>query len=364
MAIIASTVCRIKSDPLSLLGGAQRVNEHFAAADHVWRRRVLDPANTLRLFILQVLHANTAMTHLRLLSGLQVAKSSYCAARKRLPLVALAQLVEKVCCDGIQTMHDAVAGPAPWLGRRVILLDGTSASTPDTPGLQQHWPQPSEQKPGCGFPLLKLLGALDLASGMILHLTMMSLNTQEFSQLAGVHASLHRGDVLLADRGFCSFVHLALLGFLPVDAVFRMHQKQIVDFAPNRPHRPSKSAKGKRRRGLPRSRYVRKLGAEDQLVEWIKPLAAPRWATAALFASLAPTLLVRELRYRIAVRGRRTRVVTIATTLLDPLRYPKRRIAELYGLRWEVEIYHPYCLHCHTFDKSSGQGLGRIRSAA
>jgi hypothetical protein len=121
-----------------------------------------------------------------------------------------------------------------------------------------------------------------------------------------------------------------------VDAVFRMHQKTIVDFTVDRPHRRTKDQK-RRRRGIPTSRFVRKLGHEDQIVQWVKPTDKPGWIDAALYAALAPTVLVRELRYRITVRGRRTRVVTIATTLLDPMRYPKRAIAELYGLRWQVE---------------------------
>jgi hypothetical protein len=334
MAIIASTLARIKSDPLSCLGGKDGVNQHFARAGHCWRERVLDPATTLMLFILQVLHGNTSITHLRHLSGVRVAPSSYCMARKRLGLEALAGLIECVCCDGIKHIQNAVAGPAAWLGRRVVLADGTSATAPDTPELQDRWPQPSVQRRGCGFPVIKLLGALDLATGMILHLTMMSLGNHEMSQLVGLHGVLEAGDVLLADRGFCSFVHLALLSYLPVDAVFRMHQKQIVDFTPNRPHRSKRKKKG---RGVTTSRFIRRLGNEDQLVEWIKPLAAPAWVGAMLYALLPQTVLVRELRYRITTRGRRTRIVTIATTLLDPMRYPKRRLAELYGLRWEVE---------------------------
>ena len=337
MAIIASTLSRIKSDPLHCLGGKQRVNEHFAQAGHVWRDRVLDPATTLMLFILQVLHGNTAITHLRHLSRVAVSASSYCAARSRLPLMALATLVESLCCDRIKNIQQAaVAGPAAWLGRRVVLADATSATTHDTEELQRRWPQPSAQKPGCGFPIVKLLGALDLATGMILHLTMMSLGNHEMSQLAGLHGALQAGDVLLADRGFCSFVHIAFLSYLPVDAVFRAHQKQIIDFTLDRPHR-SKHKKGSRRRGVPTSRFVAALGHEDQIVEWVKPQAAPAWADAITYAALPLTVRVRELRYHIATRGRRTRVVTIATTLLDPMRYPKRRIAELYGLRWEVE---------------------------
>jgi hypothetical protein len=359
MAIIASTLARIKSDPLSCLGGRDRVNQSFAQAGHVWRERVLDPATTLMLFILQVLHGNTAITHLRHLSGVKVAQSSYCAARKRLGLGALAGLVERACCDGIQSMQRAAGESALWLGRRVLLGDGTSATTPDTPQLQNRWPQPSAQKPGCGFPMVKLLGALDLATGMILHLTMMSLGSHEMSQLIGLHGVLKAGDVLLADRGFCSFVHVALLSYLPVDAVFRMHQKQIVDFTPNRPHR-GKRKKNDRRRGVPTSRFVRWLGNEDQIVEWVKPLAAPAWVAAILYAALPQAVLVRELRYRITTRGRRTRVVTIATTLLDPMRYPKRCIAELYGLRWEVETNFRHLKQTMGMDRLKCQSVDGV----
>src|SRR5260221_8789220 len=170
---------------------------------------------------------------------------------------------------------------------------------------------------------------------MILHLTMMSLGTHEMSQFVGLLPGLCAGDVVLADRGFCSFVNIALLSFFPMDAVFRIHQRTIVDFTPHRRH-GGKSGKGYRR-GRPTSRFVQRLGHEDQIVEWVKPRQKPGWIEALLFAGLPSTVKVRELRYRISVRGRRTRVVTIATTLLDPIQYPKERIAQLYGLRWEVE---------------------------
>jgi hypothetical protein len=216
------------------------------------------------------------------------------------------------------------------------MTDATTAGTPDTPELQKLWPQPSVQKQGCGFPIVKLLALLDLASGMILQLTMMSLKVHEMSQLAGPHGALQRGDVLLADRGFCSFAHLALLMARGVHGVFRMHQRQIVDFTPDRPCR-GKSKKKKYKRGIPTSRFVKKLGAEDQIVEWKKPANRPVWMTDEQFANQPDGLLVRELRYRISARGMRTREVTIATSLLDPMRYPKREIARLYGLRWEIE---------------------------
>lgn len=334
MAIIAAALKGIKSAPLALLGGAERVNECFAEAGHVWRDRLLDPATTLAMFVLQVLNGNTSMAHLRLLSGERCAESSYCEARKRLPAAGVAAVVEQLSCDPIKCNQN----DSRWLGRRVLMTDGTSAAAPDTPELQKLWPQPSGQKPGCGFPLLKLLMLMDLASGMILQVTIMCRRVHEMSQLAAMHGKLLAGDVLLGDRAFCSFAHLHLLVKMSADAVFRMHQRQIVDFTPNRPHRSKSKDKGARRkRGIPTSRFVKKLGDQDQLVEWMRPLTWPDWMTFTQFLSQPPTLLIRELRYQIAVKGYRTRQVTIATTLLDPTRYSKRAIARLYKLRWEIE---------------------------
>jgi len=202
--------------------------------------------------------------------------------------------------------------------------------------LQKMWPQPSSQKKGCGFPVVKLLGLVDLATGMILQMTLMSLKVHEMSQLAGPHGRVQRDDVLLGDRAFCSFGHLFLLAAMSVDAVFRMHQRQIVDFTPERPCR-RKTRKKKYKRGMPSSRFVRKLGQEDQIVQWTRPAGRPVWMSDAQFAAQPNGLHVRELRYRITAKGMRTQVVTLATTLLDPMRYPKREIARLYNLRWEIE---------------------------
>ncbi len=57
------------------------------------------------------------------------------------------------------------------------------------------------------------------------------------------------------------------------------------------------------------------------------------------YDSLPATLRVRELRYRLPRKGQRTLCVTLATTLLDGVRYPKEKIAELYKVRWTVETH-------------------------
>ncbi len=87
----------------------------------------------------------------------------------------------------------------------------------------------------------------------------------------------------------------------------------------------------------PQSIWVRWLGKHDQVVDWIKPVEVPPWLPKETWQRLPELLRVRELRYRVNRRGYRSREVTLVTTLLDPQRYPKEAVAELYGRRWQVE---------------------------
>ncbi|MDY7107405.1 MAG: hypothetical protein SYC29_02095 [Planctomycetota bacterium] len=127
---------------------------------HRWRRGPLDPFNTLIVFLIQMLHGNTACAHACLLSGLGVTDSAYCQARRRLPLRLFAALFARLVDD----LRTSTAATAQWLGHRVFVLDGSSFSMPDTPALQKHFGQPSGQKRGCGFPVAHLMALCDLST--------------------------------------------------------------------------------------------------------------------------------------------------------------------------------------------------------
>jgi len=169
-----------------------------------------------------------------------------------------------------------------------------------------------------------------------------------------MHPELSEGDILLADRGFASFVHLALLSLRKMHAVFRCHQKQIVSFRIGRKH----TKQSKPRKGLPRSRYVRRLGRRDQVIEYRKPKSKPAWMEADTWLNLPPTLLVRELRFQTPQRGYRTREITLVTTLLNPLTYPAAELAQLYLSRWQIEVNFRHLkttmrmevLHCKSME--------------
>src|SRR5208337_69707 len=57
-------------------------------------------------------------------------------------------------------------------------------------------------------------------------------------------------------------------------------------------------------------RWLHRLGAMDQLVEWIKPKRAPKWMTDDEYAKLPEHLIVRQLRYQVGRPGFRTKEVT------------------------------------------------------
>jgi hypothetical protein len=202
---------------------------------------------------------------------------------------------------------------------------------PDSPELQAHFGQPAGQAEGCGFPVAHLMVRCDAFRGYLLETQALPLESHDMAGVPALHQALEDGDVLVGDRAFASYAHLALCLGRGVHGVFRAHQKQIIDF---RPHRRM-ARKGEK--GKPHTRWLRRLGKHDQLVEYFKPKERPAWMTAEEYARLPDAIVVREIRYTIREPGRRTRVVTLVTTLLDPEGYPAEELARLYGLRWRVE---------------------------
>jgi hypothetical protein len=322
-------------------------------AGHSWRKRLLDPVTTLYLFILQVLHGNTAVSHVVQFGGWSFTDSAYCQARRRLPLAVFHALLERTAA----TLRDATAGASDWFGHRVWVLDGSGFSMPDTPELQRAFGQPGNQKPGCGFPVARWLALFDLATGMLLRSATAPLRTHDMARAGDVGDDLKPGDVVLGDCGLCSYAHIAKLHVRSLHAVFRMHQRRIVDFTPGRPQAAPKSKRG-RAPGLPHSRWVLAHGDSDQVVIWYKPKSKPKWMTAEEYAELPEEMMVRELRYRIEAPGYRTTEITLVTTLLGAAAYPAEALADLYYRRWQVELNFRHMkitmkmdvLRCETVD--------------
>jgi putative transposase len=284
-----------------------------------WRERLLPPVVTVRLFLLQILFGNTSIAHVRQLSGIGFAPSSYSDARQRLPLQLLrcilrwtlsaAALSAAREMDRVDRFNRSDRGQNRLLpGTRVIVVDCTSFSMPDTPVLRKHFGLPmngGRTQPGVSYPVAKVMALLDLATGCFTRLLPGPLYRHEARGVVRLHRQLRAGDVLLGDRAFCTYVQIALLSLRGVHVCFRLHQRR----------------KGVRR-GIDR---------------WRRPQIPPPWMNDDQFATLPESLDVRIVRYTLARRGYRTTRVAIATTLLDEQRWPDAAIIELYGHRWTIE---------------------------
>ncbi len=267
--------------------------------------QVLKPATSCREVVRQI----QALFGLHDRRTVDESNSAYCQARKRLPLDTLSRL--RVALGAA-----AQPGSEPWHELRPKLIDGTTVSLPDTKKNQSAYPQPSAQKAGCGFPVLKLVGVFSLSTGALLDYARGNQHQHELRLLWRLLDQFKPGDLAVADRGFCSYVLLALLLLRKVPSLFRLHEA-----------RPSDLRKGKR------------LGRHDRLFTWLKPYEKPRWLPQSWWKKIPTQLSVRVIRFKLCRRGYRPESVTLVTTLLDARTYTAEEIAELYARRWKIELW-------------------------
>lgn len=317
---------------------------HVLEAEQVeGRERVFTPLLTVRLLLTQAVDPDPSCRQAlsRLLAErasedlppISAQTGAYCQARQRLPEGVLEHLTSQV---GERLLEQA---PVPWLfqGRAVKVVDGTTLSMPDTPANQAAYPQPRTQQPGLGFPLLRLVVVFALATGGVLAAALTRYRGKQTSELAlfrSLHDTLFPGDVVLADRFFCSYFEIALLQQRGVDVVVRLHQRRRADF----------------RRG-------RRLGPHDHCVTWSKP-ACPDWMDAATYEQMPDTLTLREVRIEVPQPGFRTRHLVVVTTLLDPHDVAPTDLAELFRTRWQAE------LHLRSLKTTLGMDVLRAKTPA
>jgi hypothetical protein len=347
---ILDAIASIKRNVADCLS-AEEIISACHKAKHEWRERELGPVPTVLTFLTQIVHGNTACENAVQLSRLSCSASAYCRARGRLPLPVFEQLLENTTAVARRSLREPL-----WHGHRTFWMDGSSASMPDTEALQTEFGQPGAQQSGCGFPVAKLWAMFDARSGLLIKLLVSPLRSHEGSQLSKLHPDLRAGDVVVGDRAFASYAHLAQLSRHQLHGVFRAHQRQLISFREDR-KLTGKQPKGTKAK-YATSRLVRKLGKYDQIVEYKKPTQKPDWMSAEEFAALPATLLVRELRYWTKTKGCRTRHITLVTTLLDPVKYPAAALAALNKTRWGIETNFAHLkttmrmdvLHCQTVD--------------
>lgn len=297
---------------------ASVIPDHLLAMSSGQRRRGFDCETTFWAFLGQSLRNGScrdALLEVQAaranadLEPLSASTSSYCTARKeRLSVETIRSVHEHV---GNQLVDSSAQGWR-WHGREVYAVDGTSVSLADTPENQESFPQPGGQKPGCGFPVMQLVGLFHLGSGALGDFQESPWYAHENSVFYGLGLidRLEPGSVLTADRAYCSFLNFATLQGRGVDVVARLHQAR-------KPVFPK--------------------GSDETTVEWKRPAACqrPDYIADTDWESLPDSIRVRYIRVRIEVDGFRPSEIVLATTMMD---ISAEEIAELFLRRWNMEL--------------------------
>lgn len=237
----------------------------------------------------------------------------YCKARAKLSEAALHELGKEVAEELQQRADESWL----WKKRHAKLVDGFTFTMPGTPKNLAEFPHPRTQKKGVGLPIARVVAVLSLATACVMDAAIgpyTGKETGESALLRSILTSLHSGDVAVFDRYYCSFLMIALLQLQGTDVCARLHQRRKSDF-----------------------RTGKRLGKGDHLIVWTRP-AKPDWMDQETYDRIPETLELRELRYTVVEKGRRTKTITVVTTLTDATLHSHTEIAELYGFRWNSEL--------------------------
>lgn len=285
-----------------------------------FRDRCFTPATALGLFVSQVLSRGNACSTMvteynreRKRRGQQPVcedASAYCKARAKLPV----ELVDRLSQQVVEIANNKTLGQWKWKGFNVYLVDGFVLRAPDTAANQAAYPQPSSQQEGLGFPQVRVIATISLATGCIQHYNtgpVEGKKTGEVSLFREKHADFKKGDIAVTDSNFESFHDAALLNRRGVEMVCCINASRNSPFQGKCETIEEKFVTLKRP-GFNRNRFTRR--------QW---------------KALPLTMVYRMIRYRVVGSDKE---ITIVTTLLDANRFSAREIAELYGLRWDVEV--------------------------
>ena len=216
----------------------------------------------------------------------------------------LAQARHRVGVAPLRWLFDLLRGPAAtgrhpgirWRGLLVCAIDGTTLTVPDNPGMLTRFRKQRGNHGGTGYPQIRLVALLACGTRTLIDAVFGTTATGETTYTPHLLRSLHAGMILLADRNFGAQGLLAQIAATQADLLVRL-------------------------------KNGRKMPVLD------------RYRDGSYLSTLG-RLRVRVIECEITIAttaGRRTGVYRLATTLLDPHRYPAAEMIRLYHDRWEIE---------------------------
>jgi hypothetical protein len=287
------------------------------------RRRLFSKENTFWAFFSQVLDADggcqevvrkvQAFAAAQALPVPSASTSAYCQARSKLEQDNLENILMHTA-DILQRR----GRDQGWKDRRVVVVDGTGVSMPDTPANQEIWPQLVNQKPGCGFPQARVCACFCLQTGALLSYRVGNKKSHELPLLRQQWNTFESGDIFLGDKGFCSYYDICQFQQRGVDSVITLARRTPVET----------------------SSAVAVLGPDDLLIQWPKPAwnknlsySKDEWL------ALPDQLTLRQIKVTVDTPGFRCKTFYLVTTLTGVATYSAAELADLYYQRWDVELF-------------------------
>ena len=300
---------------------AQTLQPHQSGAQS--RRRLFSKENTFWGFFSQILNADGGCSEVvrqfhafaasRSMTLPSSSTSAYCQARFKLEESDLESIQAHTSKQLIQQGADKAIQ-----SRRVVVVDGTGISMPDTSANQQVWPQTRQQKSGCGFPQAYICACFNLQTGALLSYELGNKKSHELLMLREQWNTFNPGDIFLGDKGFCSYYDVFKLLDKGVDSVITLGIRKLVSS----------------------SNADQILGEDDLLIHWPKP----KWTKHLSYGkdewlALPDKLILRQIKVKVTEPGFRTQSFHLITTLTDSSIYSAKAIADLYYQRWDIELF-------------------------
>ncbi|MET3870572.1 IS4 family transposase [Puniceicoccus vermicola] len=226
-----------------------------------------------------------------------------CQARQRLP--------ESTVCAVHERVLSSIDLEVQREGGRTLFVDGTGFQLCDTHENQLEYPQPTNQKPGCGFPVMQQVALIDAHSGAVVDSIDSTWRQHEGGMFQiGPLESVRPDDTLVADTAYCSFWNFALIRSRRAHGIMELHQA--------------------RKRKFPKAK-------DEYRTLWSKPKLSqcPEHIDDAQWQELPQEIEVRYIRSRFERKGFRPVVKVIATTDLET---PPETIQAQYTSRWDIEL--------------------------
>jgi hypothetical protein len=230
-------------------------------------------------------------------------RSVFCEARHRLGIAPMRWLM-----DAVVKLWGTPQTPACfYAGMRLMALDGFLVDVPDTPDNDRTFGRPRNSKSQGAFPQARILALCEVGTHILWKVQIKPVRCAEITMASVLLRHVTPDMLLLWDRGFLSYAHVAEVGTQQAQLLARVKTNLVFTT----------------RKLLPDGSYLAKL----------YPSATHRQQD-------RDGIVVRIIDYTFQDPGRPGSGEThrLLTTLLDAQQHPAKRLIDLYHERWEEEL--------------------------